>query len=159
MATADELRQFLLKRGYLVDIDKRENNTYIISIRSKKVEDVTNLLASINEPGRFVVAVKLEDIIPIIGEILGVDKLRKDILTLEADMHRNSDRLSNTDDENKRQAEESLSAHTRKIDSLKEMLESLEHKIDSQKHDTDSLIEDMTYIKRQPWWKRFLGVK
>ena len=144
MATANELKAYLSKRGLDVDVDK-VGDTYLVSITSKKVDDVVNLLATIHEPGRFIVAVKLDDIIPVIGDILGIVKLRQSLesytinndkrfLDLEELMRGNSRSLSETDD------------------ILKERATDLEEQ-------TKQLIEDMSVIKKQPWWKRFLGVK
>ena len=62
MATAQELQVFLKKRGYSTSVMK-EDDTYIIGIRSQTVEEVAKLLASVGEPGRYVVSVQLSDII------------------------------------------------------------------------------------------------
>jgi len=151
MATADEFNTFLSKRGYHVDVAKT-GDTYIVSIQSRTVDEVTNLIASIGEPGRFVVAVKLEDIIPTIGNILGIVKLKDDVIhlrdyaeSLEENMHRNTDTLSATDVENKRQYSESLQSLSKRFDNLEVSV--------------NKLVDDISYIKQQPWWKRFLGVK
>ena len=144
MATADELKTFLEKRGFHVEVEKVAS-TFLIDITSKSVKDIQKILAEVNEPGRFIVAVKLSDTVPIIGEVLGIVKLKQDVAKLEEDMSRNTDNLTKTDDENKRQSEESLSSLRNKLDSLEEKV--------------DTLVDKMSYIETQPWWKRFLGVK
>ena len=60
-------------------------------------------------------------------------------------MHRNTDTLSATDVENKRQYSESLQSLSKRFDNLEVSV--------------NKLVDDMSYIKQQPWWKRFLGVK
>lgn len=155
MATPDELKSFIAKRGFDVDVVQK-SGSYIISIHSKTADDVASLLASIGEPGRFIVTVKLDDIIPTIGNILNVPKLKEDTdklsnsifklkTQLEEDMHGNMKRLSETDAENKRQVDESLSLHTKRLDAVE--------------NKASALSDDMKYVKQQPWWKRFLGVK
>jgi hypothetical protein len=151
MSTANELKTYLSKRGIDVDVDK-VGDTYLVSITSKKVDDVVNLLATIHEPGRFIVAVKLDDIIPVIGDILGIVKLKQDFdnhaknsvkmfLDLEELMRGNSAKLVETDDE------------------LKKRDGDLDKRATDLEEQTKQLIEDMSVIKKQPWWKRFLGVK
>ena len=65
MATAKELQAFLLKRGYDTTVEK-DNDTYIVGIRSQTVEDVAKLLASIDEPGRYVISVQFSDILDLL---------------------------------------------------------------------------------------------
>lgn len=144
MPTADELKAYLAKRGIPVDVQVAES-TYKIAITSKSVEDVAGLLASINEPGRFIISVKLGDVIPLIGDTLGVSKLIESVDRLEESMRGNAEKLTATDTENKRQSEESISSLTHKVEVLNE--------------EVRLLIDKLSYIEMQPWWKRFLGVK
>jgi len=65
MATTKELQAFLKKRGYETTVEK-EDETYVVSIRSQTVDEVAKLLASIDEPGRFVVSVQLSDILDLL---------------------------------------------------------------------------------------------
>jgi hypothetical protein len=62
-------------------------------------------------------------------------------LDLEELMRGNSKNLSETDDE------------------LKKRDGDLDKRATDLEEQTKQLIEDMEVIKKQPWWKRFLGVK
>ena len=134
MATTDELKQFLAKRGFDAEV-VRTGGTFVISLQSKKIDDVLNLLASINEPGRFVVAVKLGDVVPAIGELLGVFKLGEDLDNLGTEL---------------RDKDKSIE------DKLNDLIEV---RLKKDEDTIQSLADDMKYIKSQSWWKRFLGVK
>jgi hypothetical protein len=145
MSTVDELKAYLAKRGYDVDVTKSDGNTYLVSVTSKKVEDIVSLIATIHEPGRFIVSVKLDDIIPFIGDILGIVKLSKRIDDLEESMSRNTENLTRTDDKFK---EHIMDSANNLNDSINDISKTV-----------DGITDDMGYIKKQPWWKRFLGVK
>lgn len=61
MAAAEELRTFLSKRGYDVEVEKK-GNAFLVSLHVKSVDEVADLFMEIREPGRFVIAVHHPDI-------------------------------------------------------------------------------------------------
>ena len=65
MATAEELNAFLEKRGYSASVEK-QGNTFIVGVRCRTVSEVASLLASIDEPGRFVVSIQFSDILELL---------------------------------------------------------------------------------------------
>jgi phage-related tail protein len=144
MATADELKAYLTKRGFNVSVDAT-GATYQIVIHTKTADDIAKMLALINEPGRFIITSEMGDILPYVDKALNISKLGENLAKLEESMRGNMEKLTNTDSENKRQAEESISSLTNKFDSLEDKVK--------------LLVEKMSYIEQQPWWKRFLGVK
>lgn len=151
MATADELRTFLEKRGYPTSVTKNESN-FLIEVTAKTVGEVAQLLTTINEPGRFIVTLKLADSAPLIASLVGVPELREQIklmgsliTNLESEMRGNVEKLNKTDDQLKKDSQESIKVVLGKV------------------NEVDSVVkansDDLKIIKAQPWWKRFLGVK
>jgi hypothetical protein len=124
MATAVELKAFLTKRGFDVEVEK-DQLTYTIKVHSKSVEDIGKLLAQIAEPGRFVVSAELQDITDLLVErskiLPRIDALSKE---LEDKMTRNMGMLIQTDDELRKQSTDSISG-------VKALLADISNKVDS----------------------------
>jgi len=144
MAEAENIRLFLAKRGYDTKVEKSGAN-YTIGIRAKSIEEVSKLLATIGEPGRFIVSVELSDLIGVLSDSFGLRDITKGIADLEVTMSNNVRMLTETDDTLKRQSEESISSLTVKIENLTKVV--------------SDLVADMQYVKSLPWWKRLLGVR
>lgn len=147
MATAEELKAFLAKRGYKADVIKDSNN-YHISIRCTDIEAAAKLMFQINEPGRFVIDLSPADAASYIAGLLGIDKLKVDMESLVEDvnlMTKNMNNLENTDDSLRQQSTDSIS-------SVKEMIRTLDDKVTKMQESFDKRIAEM---ESKPWWKKW----
>ena len=135
MATTKELQAFLKKRGYDTTVEK-ENDTYIVGIHSQTVEDVAKLLASIDEPGRYVISVQFSDILDLLMNSARTEiaNFSGSLATIRESMDIGYDKLSQADGRLREQS----------------MLST---------HGVTSLIKDLTdrvaeLEKPKHWWKR-----
>ena len=145
-ASAEELCKFLAKRGFTTDVTKK-GDTFTINVRSKTAEDIKLLLASIDEPGKFVISVDTNDI----STILGVNDLRKyadeirfSLIEEAQIMSRNTEMLKNTDLELKKQSEESISSLSVRLEKLTEIVEALLDRAEIQDN-------------KKHWWEKILS--
>jgi hypothetical protein len=147
MPTAEELKTFLAKRGYSTEVGKTDN-TFTIGISSKTVDEVSKLVGQIEEPGRFIISVFFSDVADLLYNKFGiqsiVDKeveLKSSIENLEKSMSRNTELLTKTDEELKKQNENSISG--------------LEKKVLGRIGSLDVQVAKLE--KKKPWYKKLVG--
>ncbi len=133
MATEDEMKRYLAKRGYDAEVSKPSENTWLVGLHCKTVEEVQQLLANIAEPGRFVVSVQFTDIV---DELIHRSGLPMQIEELRSDMNRNTQKIEDTDASLRKDSEMSLGGLWDKIEK-------------ANKDITDRLDE----LEKAPWWK------
>jgi len=67
VATSQEIEMFLKKRGFESDVWVQDN-TFVVHLHAKSVDDVAAVLAQCKESARFVVAVHPGDIVSMVME-------------------------------------------------------------------------------------------
>lgn len=140
MATAEELQNYLAKRGYSAEVSK-DADTFTIGISCKTTEEIASVLAGIAEPGRFIVSVQLTDV----AGVLGIPQLEEYVAALnsrlynlEDDVLKNTRRLEESDEALKRQGEASIGSLQQSVEELR---------------------AEIAKLNSVPWWKRFTGVR
>lgn len=141
MATAEDMKRYISKRGFSVEVDKpKDGQTFVIGLRCKTVDEVKNLLATIEEPGRFVVSVQFSDVVELVAEKSG---LRSDVERIDSvleEIMSNVQKLQETDETLKAQSEESFSGLRKKIEEL-----------------CSELDMRIAKLEATPWWKKWRG--
>ena len=142
MAEANELKQFLSKRGYDVEVDKPDGQTFIVSLHCRTVDEIKTLLASIEEPGRFVISVQFSDIKNLLLEDSGIPEainiFRSNLEDVRKEMAGNVKKLQETDTQLKKDSELSIGGLWDKIEELKRELN-----------------ERLAKLEKTPWWKKW----
>jgi len=70
MATAEEIKTYLAKRGYDAEVSEK-GDSYLIALRSRSVDQVADILATIHEGKRFIVTTYHPDIVELIARDAG----------------------------------------------------------------------------------------
>ena len=75
---------------------EKVDNTFTIGISCKTVDEVAKVLANIEEPGRFIVSVHLNDIADLRSDIFNISGINLNILDLEDKVAGNSKKITET---------------------------------------------------------------
>jgi hypothetical protein len=65
MATAEEIQNYLAKRGYVAEVSE-QGDSYVIGLHARTIEEVAELLTTIQEGSRFIVTTYHKDIVDLI---------------------------------------------------------------------------------------------
>ena len=166
MATAEGLKAFLAKRGYRADVSEESPSTWLISLRSDTVEEVSKLLVNIGEPGRFIVSVKLADLVGVLSTeldlptiIQAINGLKTTVGMLEKDMSKNTDSIRANGDELAKQAtvtvaqqKDAIADINRQLDKLTAAMMTNFGELNEQ---VGSLATRVQQLESRPWYKRW----
>ena len=153
MATAENLKKFLTKRGLGVDVTKNEaTDTFSVKVKCTTVEEISNILAQIEEKGRFIISIQLEDITELLVTSSGIPErlkgledtiftLAKRQIDLGEEMTKNMKNLQETDVSLERQSKSSISAILDELEKLTIVIEGLDNRIQ--------------VLEKKPWWKKW----
>ena len=75
MATGEEFEKFLSKRGFVARVEKINNELYVIALPSNQLQECLKLIASIKEPGRFLVYPEYDTVIN--GFLIEFEKVKQ----------------------------------------------------------------------------------
>jgi len=78
-ANSEEIKKFVEKRGYPCEVMMLNPKVYKISLYSARVKEVADLVASINEPGRFVVELQHDDVAELVIDTLELERRFKEV--------------------------------------------------------------------------------
>lgn len=141
MATAENIKAFLKKRGFDAEVEKlKDDRTFIIGLSCKTVKEVSNVMAQIEEPGRFIISVQLSDIFGLLSDALNLSSLAS-----KEELMKQSQALTNTDDELKKQSESSISG-------LWTLIKTLESEIKTRLDNIEGRID---ILESKPWWRKW----
>lgn len=150
--TAENLQRFLAKRNLDTEVTLSED-TYLVQVSSTTVEDIAHLLATIKEPGRFIVSLKLQDITELLVTSsklpTQIEELGASLKVLEGLMTRNMTNLENTDDKLRKQNLESVAGLHTYIDEVTNSIK---------KDLANSIIilnKRLAELESKPWWKKW----
>lgn len=143
-ASAEEMKVFLAKRGYDAEVELVGFKTYKISIHSKAVDDIANLLAHISDGSRFVVTVYHPDVVELVANEL---RLKESLGELKSDYESKLIGLQKELTESQGElsmgllsVRSELAGLTAIAETLTELIKSNEDRIDTE--------------EKKPWWKK-----
>lgn len=167
MATAEELKAFLKKRGYDAEAEVVESGNYRISLYCKSAEDATLIFSEIREPGRFVISVKLADAFDLIEQGLRLgERLGEIIAEFDGKLVAHGIRINASTELGKAYAETVVGQVSKAVDSqllrvsgsiatqglnLEKEISALRKEL---KETKDNLALQVQEEAQKPWWKK-----